>query len=278
MDRYKLADVFISYDESTLFWTDGKKVFFRGYEIKGADIESFEHFPGAWAKDKKGCYLVSTKLRGADPLTFSVLNYTYAKDRSNVWTIGGRVEEADAETFEICDDGKKSLGLQFEKSDKGEMIRYECIVPYGFAKDKNNVYYYDYQGKTKIVRKADATRFTSLNDSYFGYDEKNVFCGAAVIPKADPATWKKLRDKYYYSRDGNKVYYFNRLIKEADAETFEVVAIPNISGSPPQYAKDKNHHYNNDLICPKEKFEIDVNKDIRRNEKLEELWKVSKPL
>jgi len=275
MKKYRLAINFIDFDESTFFWTDGKKVYFRGYEIKGADIESFEHFSGSWAKDRKNCYSGNMKLQGADPSTFEVMNFTYAKDNSSVWTIGGRVIEADIETFEVCDSGKNSLGFSFRKLDNEQFIRYEIFVPYGFAKDRNTVYYYDFQGKTKIVKNAIAESFVSLNDSYFGYDEKAVFCGAKTIPKANPATWKKLQENYFYSKDESRIYYFNRLIKEADAETFEVVVISNLTGTPLQYAKDKNHYYTNDEICSKEDFEKEINDDIERNEELKEQWKKS---
>ncbi len=246
MKGNKLVTVFNKNDENALYRTDGKTVYYRMYEIKGADIETFEQFPGDWAKDKAHCYCGGTRLQKADPISFEVLNYTYAKDKSNVWTMGGRIPGADSETFEVCDSGKKSLGPTFDWSPGKQKIWYELFVPYGFAKDKNNVYYYNYQGKTNIVKKAVPFSFQSLGDGYFGYDEKSVFCGRAILPKANPATWKKLHENYYYSKDGNRVYYLNRLIKDVDAETFEVVEIPVVTGEPYQYAKDKNSGYWND--------------------------------
>ena len=267
MKGHKLATVLNEHDQNTFYWTDGKTVYFRIYEIKGANIESFEQFSGSWAKDKKHCYLTSTSLQGADPETFEVLNFAYAKDKSNVWTMGGRIPEADSDTFEVCDSGKKSLGRNFDKKQK---IWYELFVPYGFGKDKNNVYYYDYQGKTKIVKKGIPSSFQSLGDGKFSYDEKSVFCGHSVIPKANPATWKKLHNDYYYSKDQNRIYYFNRLIKEADAETFEVVVLPVATGLPYQYARDKNFGYWNDHAHSLEEFENMIRKELEHYEKWKE--------
>lgn len=267
MKGHKLVTGFNAHDENALYWTDGKAVFFRGYEIKGADIESFEQFPGGWAKDKKHCYSGNMKLKNADTLTFEVLNFTYVKDKSNVWTVGGRIPEADIGTFEICDSGKKSLGLSVVKVENGQKAYHENFAPYGFAKDMDNVYYYDFQGKTKIVKKAIPSSFHSLGDGYFGYDEKFVFCGQSVIPKAKPATWRKLHEEYFYSRDENRIYYFNRLIKEADAETFEIVVVPSIYGNPSQYAKDKNVGYLNDNTVSLEELEKRVRDDLVKNEK-----------
>jgi len=268
MKGEKLAKDYNADNETALYWTDGKVVYFCGEKIKNADIDSFEQFPGCWAKDKNFCYSGSTKLKDADCLTFEVLNYTYAKDKSNVWTLVGRIPEAEAKTFEVCDDGRKSLGIKFVLLENNKREILESFVPYGFGKDAVNVFYYDFQGKTKIVKRAISSSFQSLNDGYFGYDEKSVFCGKNTLPKANPKTWKKLEDKYFYSKDQNRVYYFNRLIKDADAESFEVVIVSSVFETPTQYAKDKNFFYFNDSIVSKEEFEKHIADHIDRNEKI----------
>jgi hypothetical protein len=260
MNGHKLARKCNEHDETALYWTDGKKVYFRLYEIKGADIETFEQFPGCWAKDKKHCYSGATRLQNSDPTTFEVLNFTYAKDKTNVWTLGGRIPDADPLTFEVCDSGRHSLGPKFKwtpdgKSPDRQKIWYESFVPYGYGKDKNSVYYYDFDGKPVVVKKATPSSFRSLGDGYFGYDEKFVFCGHATIPKANPATWGRLREGYYYSKDQGRIYYFNRLIKDADVETFEVVVVPVATGTPLQLAKDKNTGYWNDNPLPHAELE-----------------------
>ncbi|RZJ54853.1 MAG: hypothetical protein EOO44_03525 [Flavobacterium sp.] len=70
-----------------------------------------------------------------------------------------------------------------------------------------------------------------------------------------------------YSRDGNNIYYFNRIIKEADAATFEIVVSPSVFETPTQFAKDKNHYYFNDEICSKENFEKWIASEKDQNQK-----------
>jgi len=250
MEYFKLAGYYEETNENGQYWTDGEKVYCSGYEIKGADINSFVQFPGYWAMDKKYCYSSDRKIKDADRETFKVLNYTYAKDRENVWTMVGKIKKADAETFEVCDNGKYSLG----KQKRGEKI-HELFSPYGYGKDKNNVYYYDAQGKPSIVKNALSRSFLSLNDGYFGSDESSIFCGKNKLNKANPKTWVKYAQGYFYSKD-KYVYYYNRVIKEADINTFEVIIFDDKKMNIPlcQLAKDKDNHYCNDLIITKEEF------------------------
>jgi hypothetical protein len=252
MESYKLAMEFDETVENGSYWTDGKKVYFRHYEIKGADIESFLQYPGCWAIDKNHCYSVSSRLNGADVKTFKVLNYTYAKDKLNVWTLGGKIKDADAETFEACDSGRYSLGKK-RRNNKF----YEIYVPYGFGKDKNNVYYYNFDGKPNIIKSASPETFVSLGDGYFGYDSDGVFCEIKKLNKANPKTWKLYKTGYLYSRD-KFIYYLNRIIKDADVETFEIIEnVPSVD-LVFQYARDKNNYYNNDRIITKEEFEKEL--------------------
>ncbi|GAA3770982.1 DKNYY domain-containing protein [Flavobacterium ginsengiterrae] len=273
MKGIKPAEAFNDHEEMGLYWSDGKLVYFRYYIIKNADLDSFVQFPGSWAKDKKHCYSMHTRLRNADILTFEILNYTYAKDKNNVWTLAGRIPEADAETFEVCDDGKESTGITFVMSEQNIEGTRESFLPFGYGKDRNNVYYYDFAPKIKIVKHAIPSSFKSLNDGYFGYDEKSVFCGKSILPKANPNTWKKLEENYFYSKDQNRIYYFNSLLKGADAASFEVVVVPSIFKTPNQYAKDKNYFYLGGTICSKEEFEKTIADDIAYNQEFEDKMK-----
>ena len=252
MTGYPLATAYNQYDEKTLYWTDGKVVYHRLNSMKSADTESFRHYPGAWGIDKKHCYSQSTRLKTADPLSFEVLNDTFAKDKNHVWTLAGLIPEADADSFQVCDNGRLSLGVMLRPLPYGGTTPYETFVPYGYAKDKSHVYYYDFQGKTKIVKKADPLTFRSLQDGYFGIDNNYVFSGSHVIPQANPSSWHKLDEKYYYSRDRQRVYYFNRLIKEADAKTFRIIKEKIRAGKPRQLARDRNTGYWNDARIPLE--------------------------
>ncbi len=166
-------------------------------------------------------------MRNARPSTFRALNYTYTTDGQFVWTIGGKIKDADAESFVVCDDGCNDLGMGHR-------------APYGFGKDKERVYYYNFDGKPNWVRKASADSFVSMNDGRFGKDAHFVFCGCAMLPKANVGCWKKVGG--FYSKDDEQVYYLNRRLRDADAESFEFI------GPAEQLARDKRRLYRRDEI------------------------------
>lgn len=220
----------------TLYWTRGKQVFYRSYPVRGADIETFSYYLGDFAKDSKHCYCTNSRLAGGQGATFRTLNYTYATDGISVWTLGGKIKDADAESFVVCDDG----------------VLYHDIntpVPYGFGKDKQRVYYYNYRGKPNWVRKASSASFVSLNDGYFGKDDSFVFCGAVTLPKAKVEHWRKIGG--HYSKDDARVFYFNRQIRDADQESFEFVPTKR---NYVQLAKDKHRFYSNDDVIDEASF------------------------
>lgn len=113
---------------------------------------------------------------------------------------------------------------------------------------KNRVYYYDFDGKPNCVRKASTSSFVSFNDGHYGKDDCFVFCGAATLPKAKVKHWRKIGG--YYSKDDARVYYFNRLIRDADYDTFEVVD----TGGFLQMAKDKHRFYDTDRVVAEAEF------------------------
>jgi len=260
MNGYKLAECYDGTGENGLYWTDGKKVYFQqNYEVKGADIASFLSYDGFWACDKKSCYSGTRRLRDADSESFEVLNYAYAKDKNSVRTMGGRIKDADAESFAVCDDGKHYWFLIISTFNGKEYIRY---APLGFGKDKNYVYHCDMNGKVNICRNAAPDAFVSLNNGSYGFDDNHVFCANKKLNKADPKNWKLIKDGYHYSKD-KFVYFLNRTIKGADAETFEVMGakpelfdshIAYLSNIKKHLARDKNNFYLSDIIVDEKKW------------------------
>jgi hypothetical protein len=220
------------------YWIKDGKVMFRHWPLRGAHVPTFRYYLGSFGKDHKHCYCTSTSLKDGNGATFRALNYCYATDGRYVWAIGGRVEGADAEAFTVCDDGSYSLG-------RG------ARAPYGYGKDRNRVFYYNYDGKPNWVRKASPETFVSLNDGHFARDANFVFCGAATLPKANVELWNKISG--YYSKDDRRIYYFNRPMAQADYDSFEVVPTKRI-----QLAKDKTHYYNNDRVISAEEFSTQV--------------------
>lgn len=239
-----LEDVFehtltTEFDESTaLYWIDGKTVMFRRYPIRGADAESFRFFAQYFAKDKKHCYCGSSRIKGGNGSSFRALNNTFMSDGNIVCTMGGVIPDVDANSFSVCDDGVYCHSGH----------RYA----YGYGKDKNRVFYYDSCGKPNWVKKADATSFKSFNDGHFGVDDYHVFYGYASVAKADVRTWQKIGGFYsLYSKDKSRIFYFNRIIQQADLNSFEVVSC---GSDMVQLARDCNRYYWNDNVISEDEF------------------------
>jgi hypothetical protein len=209
-------------DPATRYWICGTQVFWRHLAVAGAEPETFRFYLGDFAKDRRRCYCCTSVLRGANPTAFRALNYTYAADNQFVWTKGGKIKDAEARSFVACDDGYIELGLGLR-------------APYGFGKDNERVYYYDFDGKANWVRKASSDSFVSLNDGYFGKDANFAFFGRAMISKANVECWEKVDG--YYSKDDKRVYYRNCILRDADPNTF-VFLDPK-----EQLARDKRHLY-----------------------------------
>lgn len=222
--------VFRDGDETTLYWLKGGAVMYRHFPVRGADAESFRFYRGNFGKDRAHCYCTARKLPGGDPVAFRALNRSYFTDGRRVWTLGGPVEGADAAAFEVCDDGV----YLFDPTTR---------MPHGFGKDRERVFYTEFDRKPVWVKKADPSSFVSLNDGFYGTDADHVFCKAVPLPKANVARWRRVGG--YYSADDRRVYYIHREIRGADVGSFAVV--PTRHGVL-QLARDAHRFYTNDEV------------------------------
>jgi hypothetical protein len=203
-------------DETTKYWIDGdgKVRFLHPAEpVRGADPRSFRFYVNGFAKDDRNCYRAGRRLRGPNPATFRALNYTYVTDDVAVWTMGGPIKDVHAATFQVCDDGVDTL-------------QPDVHIPHGYGKDRTGVYHYDFAGTPNRVRKADPESFISFGDGHYGRDHTFIFCDGKTLPKADVTRWHRFG---LYSSDGVRVYYLNRLIRGADAATFEPTTVDGIT-------------------------------------------------
>ena len=204
------------------YWTDGKRIYWGTYIVE-ADIDSFVYFNRLFAKDKKNCFLQAKTLRNTDCETFEALNNCFAKDKNSVWTTGGRFEPADIKTFEVCDDGICKPNKPTKHYFKDNTIKELFIkIPYGYAKDAQNVYYENFQGKIKVLNKVNTEMFCSNNDGYYGWDDKNVFYGKNILPKANPKTWRIIDENGLYSKDDKSIFYLNKRMTDVDYGSFVV--------------------------------------------------------
>ena len=211
--------------ETTQYWLrDDGRIHYRDHPVHGAHAPTFRFYLGAFARDRRHGYSAGRRLSGSDGPSFRALNYAYAADRASVWTMHGALKKADVATFEVCDDGVRTLGSG-------------ARVASGFGRDRLQVYYYDHQGKPRVVQKAKPESFESLNDGFHGRDEQNVYCGWSILPDARVRHWRKL--EACYSRDDRHVYCGVRRLNGADVESFEVVrAEPGL-----QLARDRERFY-----------------------------------
>ncbi len=221
-------------DEPFTYWLHEGKVMWGRSLVRGADPETFRYFLGDFGKDRRACYKQLSRIRGADCTSFRALNYCYAADSERVWTIAGEVKGAHRASFEICDGGARSLS-------SGRLI------PTGYARDRAQVYYYNFDGKPNVVKRADPASFRSL-DGVYGLDVSHVFCEIAVLPAASPQTWRRLDGDH--SIDADRVYYFHRRIVGADAATFRVIAAEGI-----RLAADAHAFYRNGVEVTREELD-----------------------
>ncbi|WP_159019952.1 DKNYY domain-containing protein [Algibacter sp. L3A6] len=248
--------------ELIYYWTDKKRVYWKERIIKNADIESFIVYNRLFAKDKNRCYLQGTSIQNSNPKKFTSLNNCYAKDENYVWTTGGIIKNIDSETFEVCDDGiQKPISIIKKEFKDNSFKTVKLKIPYGYAKDKDNVYYENYQGKTKVLKKANSETFRSLNNGYYGLDNSFVFYGQNIIQKANPKTWKLIdfENNKWFSKDEKSVFYTNKIIKGADVETFELYKAKGKGGYVEYFGKDKNNFYNNTETIDLSEIELLVN-------------------
>ena len=179
------------------------------------DVEHFVWFNRLFAKDGKHCFLHSTKLRNVDHASFTVLNNCYARDCKSVWTTGGRFEPEDISSFVVCDDGVKLIETIQTMSD-GTQRPVRLCIPYGYAKDSKAVYYENFAGKIKILKKADPATFVSNNDGYFAWDSKSVFWGGYLLPGAYLQTWHIVDAQQALSKDAKHFYVQNKRVTEEE--------------------------------------------------------------
>jgi hypothetical protein len=101
----------------------------------------------------------------------------------------------------------------------------------------------------------DPGSFISCGDGHFGHDKVQVYCGNKKLPKAQPGTWAKVGG--LYSRDGDRVYYLNKLLNGADADSFWVAPQP---GPYSQLARDKSCCYDRGNVIEASEFEAQLSK------------------
>ena len=168
------------------------------------------------------------QLKNTDAKTFIPLNDIYSKDQNKVFFYS-RLIPADPTTFEVIDnlfakdkDGIFYNGRRVKIDDfqTFELINSSKKSEFHFAKDQNKVYA---SSNGKI-------------DTFSGYADLLL-----PLKNSDPSTFIEIND--VWTKDENNVYWFGKIYKKADAETFKLISEPPLTEV--DYASDKNYVYIN---------------------------------
>jgi len=113
----------------------------------------------------------------------------------------------------------------------------ETFKPLGgaFFKDKNNVFYFE-----NIIKKADPATFKKLGHSDYSIDKSKVFCKDRLLNDADKNSFSIINT--LYAKDTNFVYKNCNTLNEIDSATFTLLEYG--------YSKDKNNSYYHEKIIP----------------------------
>lgn len=190
---------------------DSNSAFYLKEKINNADVASFEVVDSMYSKDKNSVYYRGIKLEGVEPSTLAIFTCGYAKDTSKV--------------FRVMNDGTTTI---MDVSDPSSFMMFENGC---YAKDKNFVYYFNYDG-SKIAG-ADPKTFKII-DSWYTKDSASVYYAGVKIDGTDLDSFKVMNIEY--AKDKNLVYYKGNKIDGADAGSFDI-------GTYGTEVRDKNTRY-----------------------------------
>ena len=174
--------------------------------IEGADLVSFTSIGDLYAKDKNHVYYYygfkdRVKIvNGADPASFNHLRHDYAKDKNLVFYNGKIFEGADSPSFSASNVYAKDKnhvydhGQIVEGADPASFVELKPTGKYinplvMYAKNKNQVYYYNTDTGTKVIKSADPNSIVFLGLEY-AKDKNHVYFEGNILAGADPATFK----------------------------------------------------------------------------------------
>lgn len=223
------------------FGKDSTKVYYKDYELEKADAATFNALNEHYAKDKTQVYYCdeyresqtyfTTKnktiniLEGADANTIRVIDEDYAIDQNQAYFLGYAFKVKDVTTFTAVD--------RYFSKDKYHVYYNTQLIPgldgesfelidYHYAKDKNNYYIYGFPNDViSLPLKITDTRLTlELLEYPFSKNSEKVFYKNQIIKNINPKTAMVIGSGYI--KDDQKVYKGLEIVNGANPLTFNI--------------------------------------------------------
>ncbi|WP_456083807.1 DKNYY domain-containing protein, partial [Leptotrichia sp.] len=167
----------------------------------------------------------------------------YFFSKNNIYYCGEKIEDVDLKSFEILPYGfsKDKNNLYFEGKKILENIEKFKILGENFFLINDKVYVLFFEEKARILEidfntlrevKIDISTIKVLGKNYIS-DKNNIYYANNIIENVDKNSFKILDENF--SRDKNNVYYHGKKIKDVDLNSFEILSYG--------YSKDKNSIY-----------------------------------
>ena len=196
-----------SLDFSIAIAHDDHDYYSQNHPLHVADMGSFKQIDESWAVDRQNVYYIGMEAEiGKDivPIgdyrTFRVLNHLYAADAKCIYYKNKIVEGADPKTFAVLDGGND------------------------YGQDKSRVYYQDCR---TTIHNFDVLKHKNMGKGLyetFHTDGKTVYNPElmAMPDGTDFATIHRVERYRDWYADKKRVYYENRLLPEANPQTFKI--------------------------------------------------------
>ncbi|WP_286607689.1 DKNYY domain-containing protein [Variovorax jilinensis] len=212
---------------------DKTRIYFRGKLVAGADPATWKVISAEYAQDKYGYYALGRRVQGSG---FVMLDHNYAKTDKEVFMSGIPLKVTDAPTFQAW---RPSVGITRDKAHVyfrgvaipgADVATFEQVDRYLF-KDRRAVYL-----EGRELEELDPVKLRVSKYGTYALDERVVFSGHKRVPR-DASTFEELQPPWSKDKDG--VYHWDRLVKDADIESFIAKSV--------RSAYDKNYRYDGEV-------------------------------
>lgn len=210
-------------------------VFYKYHQQTNVDIESFSVIKNV-IKDKNNVCTVSEDqlipIPDADPKSFEYLKPSstntleWSKDNKNYYFHDKKVP-VDYNTFKIVNDqffyDKDSIYTTFNNNIKSIDISYGLIdrINNNYSRNEKTLFYYGNQGGYKKTPIRDGEQIFVISDEVVRVGDKIIYEGSILLEKeVDSKTFQILSNNSSYFKDKNHIYYNNKILPEADVNTF----------------------------------------------------------